>query len=364
MKMKWRYGVLGVAIAAAAMLAGCAQFGYYVQALQGQYSLLSDARPIDDWLADPTVNAHLKDRLEKVKSIRRFAARELGLPDNDSYKSYADLKRPFVLWNVVAAEQLSVKPIQWCFPIAGCVNYRGYYEKSEAQAYAAELRSNGYDVQVAGVPAYSTLGWFNDPVLSTFIQYPDAELARLVFHELAHQVVYVKDDSQFNESFAVAVEEAGVARWMEKFGNDRLRAAYAKYEGRKQDFLDLLLKYRKQLEADYASNAPKQEKLRRKAEIFLALQAEYQTLKANWGGYTGYDRWFAEPLSNAHLASIATYHDYVPGFRALLSQEKSFDRFYSAVRNLSLLDKSVRHQELAQLGSPPKITTATRVSMN
>jgi predicted aminopeptidase len=362
MKMKWRYVMLGGVVAAAAMVAGCAQFTYYVQALQGQYTLLSDARPIDDWLADPGVNANLKDRLEKVKSIRRFAARELGLPDNDSYKSYADLKRPFVLWNVVATQQLSVKPIQWCFPIAGCVNYRGYYDKGEAQAFAAELRSNGYDVQVAGVPAYSTLGWFNDPVLSTFIQYPDAELARLVFHELAHQVVYVKDDSQFNESFAVAVEEAGVERWMEKYGNERLRAAYAKYDGRKQDFLGLLLKYRKQLEVDYASNATKQEKLRRKAEIFESLKDEYQTLRANWGGYGGYDRWFAEPLSNAHLASIATYHDYVPGFRALLSQEKSFSRFYGAVRNLSLRDKSVRHQELAQLGSPPEITTAARMT--
>lgn len=362
MKMKWRYVMLGGVVAAAAMVAGCAQFSYYVQALQGQYTLLSDARPIDDWLADPTVNANLKDRLEKVKSIRRFAARELGLPDNDSYKSYADLRRPFVLWNVVATEQLSVKPIQWCFPIAGCVNYRGYYDKGEAQAFAAELRSNGYDVQVAGVPAYSTLGWFNDPVLSTFIQYPEAELARLVFHELAHQVVYVKDDSQFNESFAVAVEEAGVERWMERYGNERLRVAYAKYDGRKQDFLDLLLKYRKQLEADYASNTTKQEKLRRKAEIFQALKDEYQTLKMNWGGYGGYDRWFAEPLSNAHLASIATYHDYVPGFRTLLSQEKSFGRFYGAVRNLSLLDKSVRHQELAQLGSPAKITTAARMT--
>lgn len=343
--MKWRWAIF---LGGAVLIGGCAQLGYYVQAAHGQFTLLADAKPIEDWLADPAVGDKLKVKLAKVKEIRRFAARELGLPDNNSYKTYTDLKRPYVLWNVVATPELSLRPKQWCFPVAGCVNYRGYYSKNEAQDYAAELRQEHYDVQVSGVPAYSTLGWFNDPVLSSFINYPDGELARLIFHELAHQVVYAQGDSQFNESFATAVEEAGVERWMVTHGDDRMRTLYKQFEGRKQDFLALLLKYRKELAANYARSADDGEKRKRKAEIFQALKDEYQTLKVRWGGFAGYDRWFAEPLSNAHLASVATYHDLVPGFRALLAREKSFDKFYEAVRALAALDKDARHQRLAQ----------------
>lgn len=359
MKMKWRFLITGGVAATLALCAGCAQMGYYAQAVQGQFSLLSAARPIDDWLTDPQVGDTLKDKLAKVKEIRQFAAQELGLPDNGSYKTYADLKRPYVLWNVVAAKELSLKPEEWCFPIAGCVNYRGYYSKEEAQAYAAELRSEGLDVQVAGVPAYSTLGWFDDPVLSTFIRYPDGELARLVFHELAHQVAYAKNDSKFNESFAVAVEEAGVARWMAKHGDQRMRTAYAAYEGRKRDFLDLLLKYRQQLEDLYQSDASREEKLQAKARTFHDLKDEYQLVKANWGGYAGYDRWFAEPLSNAHLAAISTYHDFVPGFRALLERQGSFSKFYQTVRNLASLDEASRHKLLAAAGQPATMAART-----
>jgi len=333
----------------AMFVASCASLGYYAQAAHGQISLLAEARPIDDWLADPVVNVKLKIKLAKAQEMRRFAARELGLPDNGSYKTYADLKRRYVLWNVVATPELSLKPLQWCFPIAGCVNYRGYYDREAAQEYGAELRHEGYDVQVAGVAAYSTLGWFNDPFLSTFMHYPDGELARLVFHELAHQVLYVQDDSQFNESFATAVEEAGVERWMLLQADPKMRVAYAVYEGRKHDFLALLLKYRKRLEANYARDVSDAEKRQQKAAIFQALKDEYQTLKVSWGGYRGYDRWFAAPLSNAHLASIATYHDLVPGFRALLAREKTFPAFYAAVKKLAQLDKAERHRRLTEM---------------
>jgi predicted aminopeptidase len=343
MKKKWRIIAF---CGAAALIGGCSQLGYFVQAAHGQFTLLSEAKPIDDWLADPTVADKLKSKLSKVREIRRFAARELGLPDNGTFTTYADLKRPFVMWNVVATPALSLEPMQWCFPVAGCVNYRGYYSKEEAQAYAAQLRSQHYDVQVGGVPAYSTLGYFNDPVLSTFIQYPEGELARLVFHELAHQIAYAPGDSRFNESFAVAVEEAGVERWMAAHGDDKMRKAYTEYEGRKHDFLALLLKTRKALEANYERDVSDNEKKKQKELIFQELQAEYQTLKASWGGYTGYDRWFAEPLSNAHLSAIGTYHDFVPGFRALLLKEKSFGQFYGAVRQLATLDKSERQQRL------------------
>lgn len=189
-------------------------------------------------------------------------------------------------------------------------------------------------------------------MLSTFIQYPDGELARLVFHELAHQVAYAQDDSTFNESFAVAVEEVGVARWMATHADDNVRRKYADYERRKQDFLTLLLKYRSKLEATYAGTDSHAEKLQRKAVIFQELKDEYQVIKMAWGGHAGYDRWFAEPLSNAHMSSIATYHDFVPGFRALLAQEKNLDKFYETVRTLSVLDKTARHRQLASLGEP------------
>lgn len=344
MGKRWRIGLLcGMALLAS----GCSQLGYFVQAAQGQLSLMAQAKPIDEWLADPTVTDKLKVKLSRVKEIRRFAASELDLPDNGTFTTYAELKRPYVLWNVVATPALSLKARQWCFPIAGCVNYRGYYSKEEAQAYAAELRSENYDVQVSGVPAYSTLGWFNDPVLSTFVEYPEAELARLIFHELAHQVAYSPDDSRFNEAFAVAVEEYGVERWIAVHGDEKLQASYRAQMARKSDFLALLLKTRKALEANYASAAGDKQKLARKAEIFQAMQDDYQVLKQQWGGYAGYDRWFAEPLSNAHLALIATYHDLVPGFRALLKREKDLGKFYVAVRTLSSQERSQRYRQLA-----------------
>lgn len=369
MKTKWRKWAGAVTVTAALgalpLLSGCAQMGYYMQAVEGQLSLLSESRPIDDWLADPGVEEKLKARLAKVKDIRRFAASELSLPDNESYKNYADLKRPYVLWNVVAAPALSLQPIQWCFPIAGCVNYRGYYSKREAQAFADELRAQGYDVQVAGVPAYSTLGWFNDPVLSTFIKYPDAELARLVFHELAHQVAYAPGDSRFNESFAVTVEEVGVERWMEKYGDERMKKLFTDYTARKRDFLELLTKYRQQLLVNYASNASDTEKKDRKAQIFAAMKDEYQEIKADkWHGYTGYDRWFADPLSNAHLATVSTYHDLVPRFRAMLAQEKDLPHFYQAVRRIAGLDKTDRHQQLARFGPPGPAIAASEPELS
>jgi predicted aminopeptidase len=359
---KIRASYLVSAAACALMLAGCAQFKYYFQAAQGQYALWSDARPIDDWLGDPATDARLRARLEKARLIRRFAVKELGLPDNASYKNYASLKRQYVLWNVVATPELSLRPVQWCFPIAGCVSYRGYYDKADAEAYAEELRKERNDVQVGGVPAYSTLGWFSDPLLSTFINYSDAELARMVFHELAHQVVYIQGDSKFNEAFATAVEEAGVQRWLDLYGNDAMREAYARYSVRRQDFLALLVKHRQMLADNYASKSTVKRKREEKARIFAALQEEYKVLKANWGGYSGYDRFFAEPLNNAHLASVATYNDLLPGFRALLAKEKDFAHFYVAVRNMSNLPSVERHDRLLQLahaiGSGTETTTA------
>lgn len=335
---------------AAGLLASCSTLNYYGQAAQGQLELLSDARPIDDWIADPGTSSRLRLRLETARQIRRFAVSEMALPDNNSYKNYAALKRQYVLWNVVATPELSLKPLEWCFPVAGCVNYRGYYSKEAATAYARELKAEGNDVEVGGVPAYSTLGWFSDPLISTFINYPDAELARMIFHELAHQVVYVPGDSQFNESFASTVEEVGVERWMERFGNQAMREGYARYKSRKHDFLALLLKYRKALEQNYAIvDRSDAEKRVVKARLFQGLKDEYQVLKGSWGGYAGYDRFFEQPLSNAHLASIATYEDFVPAFRTMLKRDRSFPSFYKSVKRLAELDRKERHRILKAL---------------
>jgi predicted aminopeptidase len=341
--------LLGAAVAG--LLAGCSTLNYYGQAAQGQLSLLADSRPIEEWLSDPGTTPRLRMRLATARQIRLYAVQHLGLPDNQSYKNYTALTRPYVVWNVVATPELSLKPLQWCFPVAGCVNYRGYYNREDAQEYAHQLRAEGNDVQVGGVTAYSTLGWFNDPLISTFINYPDAELARLIFHELSHQVVYVQGDSQFNESFASTVEEAGVEQWLQRFGNPAMRENFVKYTARKQAFLQLLIRCRRALEKNYASNAPVAEKRAVKARLFGQLQHDYKLLKEGWGGYAGYDRFFAEPLSNAHLAAVATYNDFVPGFRALLARERSFPAFYAAVRRIAALDRDERHRVLKQLGA-------------
>ncbi len=335
-------------------LSGCAQLGYYGQAVQGQLSLLQKARSIDSLIDSPDTPQQLKARLQAAKQVRQFAVDELGLPDNRSYRNYTQLGQPYVLWNVVATTRLSLTPLKWCFPVAGCVTYRGYYKYDAAQEFARQLRSEDYDVRIEGVPAYSTLGWFNDPLLSTFIYAPDASLARLIFHELAHQMVYVKDDSAFNESFATTVEQAGVQRWLSKFGNDTMRTNYEKDEGRRRDFLALLQKYRSKLEALYKSSADDQEKLRGKADVLQALQLEYQSVKASWGGYAGYDRWFAEPLTNAHFVSISTYHDLVPGFQAMLAKSGNFQDFYRSVKQLARQEKPARTAQLQLLAQQQK----------
>lgn len=338
--------------AAIALTGACASVNYYTQAASGQLALVSGAIPIDQLIADAATDNKLRLRLEKAREIRRFAVRELGLPDNASYKNYSPLTRPYVLWNVVATPELSLKPVQSCFPVAGCVSYRGYYKRTDAQEYARQLRAAGNDVQVGGVTAYSTLGWFNDPIISTFIHSSDAELARLLFHELAHQVVYVAGDSRFNESFASAVEEAGVQRWLAGHGDAAMRENYQQFAAHKHDFLALLMTHRRALEQNYGQPIGDARKRESKARIFAALKDDYQLLKAGWGGFAGYDRWFAEPLTNAHLAAVATYNDFVPAFRALLAQEKSFPKFYRAVRELAQLERAERDRRLTLLSKP------------
>lgn len=358
----------GAAIASTALLTllgGCSAWsdgpGYYWQSMAGHLAVMREARPIRELLAQPGIDPALRHKLEQVLEIRRFASAELALPANGSYTEYADLKRPFVVWNVFATPELSMKLQEWCFPVAGCVTYRGYYDRRDAERFAAKLRADGLEAFVRGVPAYSTLGWFDDPVLNTFVRYPDGELARLVFHELAHQVLYVKGDSTFNESFATAVEQAGLERWLaarEAANRDSaLRSEWQRFAERREQFLALLKRYRGALEAAYASPVSDDDKRASRREIFASLRRDYEALKQRWGGYAGYDRWFAQPLTNAHLASVATYTEQVPAFRALLAQEgDDLPAFYAAARRLGELPKADRERALAALApvAPPR----------
>jgi len=334
------------------IVSGCGHLSYYWQAATGQLALNAARRPLSEVLADPSTPAQLRRKLELAQQIRAYAVSELGLPDNKSYTSYADLKRPYVSWNVVAAPELSLQAKQWCFPIAGCVSYKGYFDENAAKSFAQALRSEGWEVYISGVPAYSTLGWFEDPLLNTFIYYSDVELARLIFHELAHRLLYVKGDSSFNESFASAVEELGIERWMKSHGNETLRAEYAVVSGYKRDFHALLVTTRKELEEVYKTGSD-EEKRARKAQVFTTLRANYERLKRErWKGYSGYDRWFAQPLGNAHLAGIATYTEWLPAFRSLLKREAyDIHKFYAAVQQIAKLPLPQRNAILQELNN-------------
>jgi predicted aminopeptidase len=349
-------------LAAAACLAaaGCSAIEsvqFYWQGAAGQAELLSRAQPIAE-VAAATSDPLLKAKLERVQSIRAYASRELGLPDNRSYTRYADLGRAFVVWNVFAAPELSLTPRQWCFPVAGCVAYRGYFAEADARAEGARLAAEGYDVHVSGVPAYSTLGWFDDPVLSTFIRYREAELARLVFHELAHQIVYVKDDTSFNESFATAVEEAGIRRWLlaqqDRPDAAQLAADVARAERLRAEFLRLVRDARDRLAALYASDASIEQKRAGKAAAFVAMRADYERVKAGSEGLPGFDRWFAAGPNNASVASVGLYANRVPQFAALLAAEGGdLPRFYRRVKALALLPRAEREAWLSGAGPAP-----------
>jgi len=334
----------------ALLMSGCANIGYYWQSVSGQLEVWRRERPVEEVLADPAAAWPLKDKLKRVLEIRAFASRELGLPDNQSYRRYADLGRPFVVWNVFAAPEFSVEPLRWCLAFAGCVNYRGYFERAAAEQFAAELARQGQEVYIGGVPAYSTLGWFDDPVLSTFIHYPDVEIARLVFHELAHQVAYAKYDTTFNESFAAAVEQEGVRRWVARAGDARHLEEFERNRRVRGEFARLVQKVRGQLEALYRTRLAPEAMRERKNAILDALEVEYRALKAGWGGFDRYDRWFAQRPNNAQLASVGIYTQLVPAFEALLLCETGdLGRFYAAVTELAALPKEQRDARLHAL---------------
>ena len=332
---------------------GCRTVGYYAQAIHGQCQVLRRSQPIQEILADTNTSPVLRSKLQLVLKLRAFAAGELKLPANGHYLDYADLQRPFVVWNVSAAPEFSLKARQWWYPVVGRLDYRGYFQEDRARRCAAELRHQGLDVYVGGVAAYSTLGWFHDPVLNTFLFQNVADVAELLFHELARQRVYVPGDTEFNEAFATAVAEEGLRRWMsaarDVTAQERFRAAAA----RNGQFVEIVTKARARLESLYAghdSEPPASDlaKLREsKQRIFEELRQDYTRIKMQWGGREEYDQWFAQPLNNAQINSVDTYYKLVPGFHRLLSRHGGdLEAFYQAVKTIGKLPKEERRRRL------------------
>ena len=328
--------------AAVVALAGCA---FYWQAIGGQIDLLRKRTSIDELLADPAVDAKLKSDLGAVAEIRKFAVTDLLLPDNKSYTTYVALDRPYVVWNVVAAEEFSVDPKRWCFPFAGCVSYRGFFDRADAERFEKELATKGYDTSSGGSDAYSTLGYFADPVLSTMIGSGQQAVASLLFHELAHQKLYVKDDSEFSEAFATAIEEYGTERWLVAHRDEAGLAAYRRRLNHRSDFAALVSAQQARLRAVFATNETVEQKRADKAHAFDAMRADYAVVKQGWGGTGDYDAWFAQPLNNATLAAVATYRRWVPALRARIDA-RGLEGFYVEMSELAKLEVAERAARL------------------
>lgn len=333
-------------------LSACGNVGYYSHLAEGQYGLLSARQPIEAILADAKADGKLKERLRLVQEARRWASKNLLLPDNASYTTYADLKRPYVVWNVFAAPELSLEPVQHCFLVVGCLAYRGYFDRTQAEAEAARLAREGYEVHVGGVPAYSTLGWFDDPVTNTMLRWTDEHVVGTVFHELAHQLLYVKNDTVFVESFAQFVEDQGLSQFLAERGgaNDE----HLQRRARQKQFVNMVLTARDRLDQVYRSRASAAEKRQRKAEVFEQMRADYVRLRNEaWNGFAGYDAWFADgALNNAKLLPFALYDEFKPAFAALFQQEDGdWARFYEAARRLGKLPAEQRRTRLVQLAA-------------
>jgi predicted aminopeptidase len=359
---KWLRAVLLLAIVAA--VAGCQTLGYYGQAMKGQYQIFAHQKAVDKLIADPDTPARLREQLELLQKFRAFAGSELKLPVDDHYRKYADVHRPYVVWNVQAAPRFSLQPKTWWYPVVGSLEYRGYFSESGATNCAGRLAAKGYDVYVDGVEAYSTLGWFKDPALNTFIFNREADLAETIFHELGHQRVFAHGDTDFNEAFATTVGQEGARRWLRAQGNTNAWEAYRVSLQRHDQFVHLILSARAKLETIYGDTRDKSGKIQaarespappdkvreQKERVFADLRRDYARLKEEWNGANGYDDWFAHELNNAQLNTIANYYDFVPGFEKLLkSKGGDLEKFYEAVERLAKMSQEERHQRLREL---------------
>ena len=325
-------------LSATGALSGC----YVLQAASGQAEVMARSRPIAELVARADTPDATRDTLRLAEWARAFATDELALPDGRSFRKYADLGRRFVVWNVVATPEFSVEPRRWCFPVAGCVAYRGYFRESGATSMARRLAAHGDDVAIGGVATYSTLGHLPDPIFNTMLGWRESRLVGTIFHELAHERLYLAGDSEFNEAFASVVEEEGVRRWLAARGATDELAAYEASRQREVEFAGLLREARSRLARLYASSTGEASLRIEKQREFGRLKFEYQRLRARWGGSAGYDGWFARVLNNAHLASVATYHDCVPGLRRELAAAGSLPAFYARAEELSRLDVAKR----------------------
>jgi predicted aminopeptidase len=346
----------------AVMLSGCQNLSFYSQAVRGQYQIWANQRELVALIQDPATPETMKEKFRLVLHLRGYAEQELQLASEGQYSRFVDLHRRYVVWNVNAAPEFSLKPTSWWYPFVGRQKYRGYFSEDSARRYAADLARTGLDVHVGGVEAYSTLGWFHDPVLNTFIHRTEADLAEILFHELAHQQVFARGDTDFNEAFATAVAEEGVRRWLLASGNTNALERFMIAERRNEDFVRLVQRARAELKELYGETAkegepripgPKlsdTEKRAAKAQIIVRLRQNYEKLKADWGGYDGYDRWFNQTLNNAQLNTVAAYYDLVPGFRGLLQAHGGdLRKFYAEARNLAEVGKTKRHETLHAL---------------
>lgn len=325
------------------VLSSCGDTGYLLQCVAGHWDILQRAEPIDAMLARGDLPPELQEQLKQVVSIRQFAVDQLNLPDSGSYRHYADLGRPYAVWNVVAAPEFSLDLMEWCFPFAGCVSYRGYFEEEKARLMAASLAVQGYDTEAYGVHAYSTLNWFSDPVLNTFLAGGDIRLAALLFHEMAHQVVYVPGDTVFNESFAKAVELEGVRLWLQDKGDPAQWLRFAEHEKRYTELQTMLAGVSDELKQLYAQPLQEQEMRALKKDALERLNRKYAALRESWGGYAGFDVWMSRGWNNARLGSMITYQDLVPVFQSMLSgTSHDFNTFYVFVKSLASMPQSER----------------------
>ncbi len=332
-----------------ACLCGCIELDYYLHAATGHLQIINKRQPISELLKEKSTPAQLQKKLNQVNEIRDFASQALLLPENDSYRSYVKLDRPYVVWNVVATPELSLEPLEWCFPVIGCVSYRGYFDQQKAKEFARSIEDDGNDTLITGVPAYSTLNWFADPVLSTFSDWPTTSIAQLIFHELAHQKLYVPDDTVFNESFATAVAQIGLERWLEQVDNPDMTAGYEQQRTRQEQIHQLLHKTRSQLTELYRDDLPVNEKRQQKLDIFAELRGNYQRLRSSWNGFSGYDPWFEE-LNNARFAFLNNYHRWVPAFQLIMQQEQQdLEKFYWRCRVIAELPDQQRQKLLDRL---------------
>ena len=343
---------LSVVLILSVLLAGCQTIGYYSQAVGGHAAIWLGQRDIEAVLADPEVDESIKQQLLELQQVREFASVELMLPRNDSYSRYVDTGRQYVVWNVVATPRYSVDPVESCFPVVGCVSYRGYYDREEAIGQAKKLKAGGLDVFVGGVGAYSTLGWFDDPLLNTMLSRSRADTTALIFHELAHQQVFIKGDTKFNESFATAVAEIGLNQWAREQGETKLLTEYRLQRARRAEVVALVLRSREAMQQAYLSAGPDDEQALAeiKTQQFEQMKSAYQALKENGGGTPGFDKFFAADLNHASLALFGEYHGWVGAFKRLFEKNnRDWRAFYKAVEDLSKLDKPEREARLQRL---------------